>query len=759
MLQAGQEILPYMLYLPPWVWDEATVGRSAGDSMKNRTCFKYPDPESSPVTMTTTNPSNTSEWQLYRVLQRANLLQYYDVFIAQGGDDVQQLCEAGEEEFLEIMALVGMASKPLHVRRLQKSLQEWVTNPAGFQGPMVPMGGSSSPAPGSISATVRDQALTYPVHSSSVVTAPTWTPQMPPASVSPTNSNGSSGASPKSDLKDDTAMIGMLYQSASQDGMPITPKQSTSPVPTPVLVESQIQAIADAAERLAKDLPSFEPKGLNLKKSINREIQAVVNMTEDDPCRMDELRKYAAIYGRFDSKRKNDKPMSLHEISVNEASAQLCKHIPALLTRREDLFPLARQVVRDSGYQYSKGHSRGSNEPPSIKKMKMDPVFLRLYDNSQKTVKAELDKIHREERMTVIHSELAQISTAQEDLKSRIQLAKDSQDYTLVHNVQAQLETLMSRQVQLLSEQNDLVVKQQKYEKYIQMISKGAVGNIYGDDDYADSSNLPSGASSPQNSLHDGDDFDGAKAEVYTLTPRRNAQKTKQLVKETLFDEGLRIAQQYGMADFAEEIIGLKQHTVGDEDEEVSPASRAHASRGARMENSQLGIRVEAANKPWPNGSSGSKDRDAEVEETSKADVSKLESQGNGSVNGEKEGTSSVSSSSSHDGADDPPPQEEASEEEEEEEAEVLEMVVSDEQTNKQTDRHSENKLPPGSNGLAHRETSTLPSGSTSKACSNVARGQSSFISSDSSLTYRNIDGLSPCGPQDFKQTQVTYSQ
>ena len=46
-----------------------------------------------------------------------------------GGDDVQQLCEAGEEEFLEIMALVGMASKPLHVRRLQKALQEWVSSP------------------------------------------------------------------------------------------------------------------------------------------------------------------------------------------------------------------------------------------------------------------------------------------------------------------------------------------------------------------------------------------------------------------------------------------------------------------------------------------------------------------------------------------------------------------------------------------------------------------------------------------------------
>ena len=51
------------------------------------------------------------------------------IILITGGDDVQQLCEAGEEEFLEIMMLVDMASKPLHVRRLQKALQEWVQNP------------------------------------------------------------------------------------------------------------------------------------------------------------------------------------------------------------------------------------------------------------------------------------------------------------------------------------------------------------------------------------------------------------------------------------------------------------------------------------------------------------------------------------------------------------------------------------------------------------------------------------------------------
>lgn len=38
------------------------------------------------------------------------------------------------------MALVGMASKPLHVRRLQKSLHEWAMNPAVFQAPLSHLG-------------------------------------------------------------------------------------------------------------------------------------------------------------------------------------------------------------------------------------------------------------------------------------------------------------------------------------------------------------------------------------------------------------------------------------------------------------------------------------------------------------------------------------------------------------------------------------------------------------------------------------------
>lgn len=106
------------------------------------------------IVIVTSNPTNEAELQLYRVLQRASLLSYYDTLLEMGGDDVQQLCDAGEEEFLEIMALVGMASKPLHVRRLQKALHEWMTNPALFQKPLSQVStthSTQSPEPSTVS--------------------------------------------------------------------------------------------------------------------------------------------------------------------------------------------------------------------------------------------------------------------------------------------------------------------------------------------------------------------------------------------------------------------------------------------------------------------------------------------------------------------------------------------------------------------------------------------------------------------------------
>lgn len=44
------------------------------------------------------------------------------LIVGLGGDDIDQIMQCDEQEFLEIMSLVGMSSKPLHVRRLQRTL-------------------------------------------------------------------------------------------------------------------------------------------------------------------------------------------------------------------------------------------------------------------------------------------------------------------------------------------------------------------------------------------------------------------------------------------------------------------------------------------------------------------------------------------------------------------------------------------------------------------------------------------------------------
>lgn len=255
------------------------------------------------------------------------------------------------------MALVGMASKPLHVRRLQKSLHEWMTNPSLFQSPVPPNSDVPppilfNPEPGSISQQLQQQRSISGSYSS---IAPGFTSPHP----------GSSHA---------TSAHGFCSLTSTAFGTPPTISSSSSASSNvtslnPSLTESQISRIVTSAERLARTLPQLEPRTQNIKKRSARELEQVIAMNESDPRRMDEIRKFSAIYGRFDCKRKPEKPLTLHEVCVNEAAAQICKFIPALLTRRDELFPLARQVVRDSGFGHSatirlmsQGHSNRSDD-------------------------------------------------------------------------------------------------------------------------------------------------------------------------------------------------------------------------------------------------------------------------------------------------------------------------------------------------------------------------------------------------------------
>ncbi|XP_064464554.1 uncharacterized protein LOC135375841 [Ornithodoros turicata] len=80
----------------------------------------------------TSIPSNESEREVHELLQRADLLAYYDKFIEKGVDNVQQLFDSTAEEFQEFMDLVGMSGFPFQLMRFQNELEQWTGHPVAM---------------------------------------------------------------------------------------------------------------------------------------------------------------------------------------------------------------------------------------------------------------------------------------------------------------------------------------------------------------------------------------------------------------------------------------------------------------------------------------------------------------------------------------------------------------------------------------------------------------------------------------------------
>ncbi|XP_034388933.1 NGFI-A-binding protein 2 isoform X2 [Cyclopterus lumpus] len=353
-------------------------------------------------------PRTLGELQLYRVLQRANLLAYYETFIQQGGDDVQQLCEAAEEEFLEIMALVGMATKPLHVRRLQKALRDWAANPALFSQPVsnVPLGGIplfkvdgtgsgsaggprksvSNGQPGS-PCEREDRACLTPMHSGSPRSPSSQASPQPPDThyrekLSPMDPHW---LSPEPDGNCTLASASGLEEEPPSPPLLSTcpPGPSTSPSPSASFALSALsawpggqldgetaRAVVESVERLLRTLPRSDPAEvktlLRMNKKMAKAVGHIFKMGSQDVNKEEEIRKYSLIYGRFDSKRREGKQLTHHELIINEAAAQFCMRDNALLLRRVELFSLARQVARKCAYTSTLKHARTNADENSV---------------------------------------------------------------------------------------------------------------------------------------------------------------------------------------------------------------------------------------------------------------------------------------------------------------------------------------------------------------------------------------------------------
>nr|XP_032814964.1 NGFI-A-binding protein 1-like isoform X2 [Petromyzon marinus] len=544
-------------------------------------------------------PRTLGELQLFRVLQRANLLSYYQTFVEQGGDDVHQLCDAEQEEFLEIMALVGMASKPLHVRRLQKALQEWVNNPSVFSqvlpafacasipiskisnittatateglnlGPKQATTGSASagastrvvvenhksvsstttttttgkqhlaPNPGvtamGVASSNAKQCL--PSVSGSVSCTARNTPASVASNACRVNSNSGSSSSSSSlgiitstiantgcgsgsngggnsfgrenglthgstraawpgDVAD-TGVCGVgggnaagatddgaLSAGSSGDGD--GPGGELDPETRRIITECSAQALGPAHRPLER---AEVQEVLRANKKMAAHMGHIFEMDDGDERREDEIRKFSAIYGRFDSRRKDGKQLTQHELSVNEAACQLCLLDMSLLTRRDELFPLARQVVRESGYKYSQRYSSRVRpvEGPVCKRPRIEAGVIPAScqeTSTSRTLQAQITKLKRQDRMVEVQEALRAIPLKQDGLKQRMHEAQDKQDLSSAHSFQAELEQVTMEQLSLIQEQTDLIKKQRRSDRYFQ--AKARSHGTASDDDGED---------------------------------------------------------------------------------------------------------------------------------------------------------------------------------------------------------------------------------------------------------------------------------
>ncbi|CAB1434681.1 unnamed protein product [Pleuronectes platessa] len=346
-------------------------------------------------------PRTLGELQLYRILQRANLLYYYEAFIQQGGDDVQQLCEAGEEEFLEIMALVGMASKPLHLPEGSPTLlnAQDRANTASVKIPKQVAAACSDP--GKLEVARDKVSAGSPLQGGSE--ARFWSG----------HSNDSEHSLSPSDL-----------------GSPSSPRDALE-----ALDAAAVQSVLECVDRMAPGLPKADlaevKDQLKNNKKLAKMIGHIFEMSDEEPRREEEIRKYSAIYGRFDSKRRDGKHLTLHELTVNEAAAQLCMRDMALLTRRDELFGLARQISREVTYKYTYRTSKsrcGDRDEPSPKRIKTEENFFDI-----------------QEALQAIHMR-------QEMLREQLACAKLKGEETVGRNLQIQLERLLARQMEILQD-------------------------------------------------------------------------------------------------------------------------------------------------------------------------------------------------------------------------------------------------------------------------------------------------------------------
>ncbi|CAH8592750.1 NGFI-A binding protein 1 (EGR1 binding protein 1) [Schistosoma haematobium] len=124
--------------------------------------------------------------------------------------------------------------------------------------------------------------------------------------------------------------------------------------PSATLMKSDYLKLEIAITALLPYLPKFQIRKSNNSRNTNeQEIQEILKLPENDQNRINGLRKHSLIFGRTDSVKRLTRPLRHFEITINEITFRLVQKIPELITQREHLFHIARQIVNTMNYGLS----------------------------------------------------------------------------------------------------------------------------------------------------------------------------------------------------------------------------------------------------------------------------------------------------------------------------------------------------------------------------------------------------------------------
>ena len=346
------------------------------------------------------------------ILQKANLSQYVAPLLEVGADDVEQLASLPEQDFQNLLDMIGMAKKFFHVLRFKKAINR--TNHSNL--------------------VCQTSSINSATHTVTVYATQIEDSTVEPATlqVDPIQHNTSNTVLYKTSNSEPTG-TGFVELMATPNSSLPTKRRSL------MVTSQQLQNLVDDTVLVQKSLgPS----------PISPDIW--------DEGRKEILRRASQLFICSSSLS----PLSEQEELMNEASYQLCLWDPTLLVRQKDLYLLSRKLIQhflptsstmDIGHPKQAVVSDCNNIwtriPPYSVNRGPDGKFRSCFEENYE---------RRELQMQEIELLLAENNKKEKTKQAMLLQAKEKMDYSLALKIQEELSLLGKMQRELKSEMSRL---------------------------------------------------------------------------------------------------------------------------------------------------------------------------------------------------------------------------------------------------------------------------------------------------------------